>query len=391
MIAILILLGIFFGVVLFFCRNLRQSVMNRLTTASYYVAGAWNNITNSVGGTNWAVVRTILWIVLAALILPLLLALFFVVLLAIAITLIGLATGSVWVSIPFGIAFVIWFIFYQIPRALNRLPVYGRLIQLTRWVAGLIALVCLVPLAMGIVMPDVKSGIIRRAWNEQKQAGNNLDEGSAHSEPEAGIIRKVKEDIYGIPDVPGKEPFFIKAGDTVKVLNWDGKKANDQREGLTKVMARNKFRHFDGGDEGWVPTRVLEEGSPSSTKTPPTPSLKNGEGSKWYLFWEKPADYSGANPLERAKETRVEITALEDSLEIKQFYKSGGQDRIDIFFGKKTEENVYSGEWKIDKGNGLWERGGDFSLTYDPEKKVYSGWQTFANDPTQITTKVYKK
>ena len=272
---LLILLGIFFGIILFFCRNIRQSVMNRLATAGYYVAGAWNHLTNEAEETDWTVVRTILWIVLAALILPLILSLFFVVLLSIGITILGLATGSTWVSIPFGIAFVIWFIFFQIPRPLNRLPLYGRLIRLTRWVAGITALVCFILIAMGIIMPNTKIALIRTAWNQEQQTANNLNERSAHSEPEAGIIRKIKEDIYAVPDVPGKEPFFIKAGTPVKILDWDGKKANGKREGLVKITTRNKFGHFDGEDEGWVPTRVV-----SFTQTAPDQSASASENKK---------------------------------------------------------------------------------------------------------------
>ena len=170
-------------------------------------------------------------------------------------------TGHWKAAMFFLVALLIWGMLSAIPA----MAIFRPLNWISRWIARPAAIFLALYLlgggiwyALNHFSPQLVASIGRSGNNTLGQIANTLDERSSHSEPEAGTIRKIKEDIYAVPDTTGSEPFLIKIGTDIKVINWNGKPATDKREGLSKIMIKNKFGHYDGGSEGWVPTRVLE-------------------------------------------------------------------------------------------------------------------------------------
>lgn len=137
-------------------------------------------------------------------------------------------------------------------------------------VIRLILVAVVVYTAIGIIVgcwsPAIKASAGRLSENGKQTIANKLDKGSLQSEPESGIIAKVSEEseVYDVSGTPlllkegdATKPLRISKGAMVRVLDLKKRPADDNSEGMTRVMLRNSGGNFVKGYEVYIPASKI--------------------------------------------------------------------------------------------------------------------------------------
>jgi hypothetical protein len=170
----------------------------------------------------------------------------------------GIYANAVSSALIITILFPLWLIALIMP--------IGKIFRILRFVIAPFLVIATLLLLIGLWSPEVKQSIDRGTGNMKSGIANSFNESSSHSENESGIFRKVKENVTTARFLEDdSQPFSIEAADTIKVVSWDGVKATGLREGFSRVVCKNIHGHFDGAKVGWIPTRLLQEGSAIQT------------------------------------------------------------------------------------------------------------------------------
>jgi hypothetical protein len=192
----------------------------------------------------------------------------------------GLITGHWIASLILLIALIGWGMLSLVPQ----FSLFRPLTFLRRWIVRPVAIGLTIYLAIGfcwLIAEQVSPRFHRWAENRMEETGNGLNKGSLQSEPEAGVFAKVtkKTEAYNKHDQAFRT---VEEGTTVRVLDLKGKRTTIDSEGKTHVMFPNKHGDFVGGDDGWIPSRVIDWNGEKSKQAEQT--LSSGKVTQKVTF-----------------------------------------------------------------------------------------------------------
>lgn len=359
----------------------RTSVFNALSAAGMFAQGAWRRANQGGRIRNFfatipgyiGLIFTTAWQVAAVslVVLVAIWAVWFVMWLTI-----GYFTNSLLSGLIIGILLPLWSIMF----ILVKIPVVRTAVRIPYWVATIALLVATVHIGAGIWSPDIKGGWNRWLGDRKLELANSLDKKSKQSESESGIFAIVAEETQLLNEE--LQPFgkIIGKGTTVMVTNLGKKKvADEDSEGLTRVMVPDRFGNFVKGSVGYVPSRVLdwswkeypspvkEAGyvsppttsySPPPAPQAPTPAVnetpEKDYSGKYKLCWAK----KEGMPLDQC--IRPLITARDGKLAAD--YSFGNGNARMKFCGSEKESGEYEGNFLYDGVEGNFTRGFKMNL-----------------------------
>lgn len=110
------------------------------------------------------------------------------------------------------------------------------------------------------IAPEITKSSGRLARNAKQGIANSMDDRSSKSEREAGKFALVRENVVLTDSATGGEPVGeATVGMVVRVLDLNTERvASEESEGKLRVMLPNKFKGYDQGQTGFIPTRALD-------------------------------------------------------------------------------------------------------------------------------------
>lgn len=159
-----------------------------------------------------------------------------------------------------GILLPIWLIFFLIrfkEKKVDGIVQISPLRKMVNWAFAPILVIATIFLSIGLCSPEFKEGLNRSGKNRIIGWANCFNKNSLNSEVESCIIARLKDDSAGYVG-DNKPVCMIPKGTKIMVLNLKGKPKSEKNEGMTKVMTKNKYGEFVGGNVVYVPSSKID-------------------------------------------------------------------------------------------------------------------------------------
>lgn len=174
---------------------------------------------------------------------------------------IGSDANSIKCATVIGFLLPFWFFIFIMPKCVRKI----RAINVVGHVLSVILVVAALPLLFGVFFPETKGSLNRLHDSGDKSIAYSVNDRSASSEAETGVIRAMSEDscVYNVANggmMFGKDgnPWKVFRGKKVKIMDPNGKPIFiNGSEGMVRVMLMNKGDDFKDGYVVYVPNRKI--------------------------------------------------------------------------------------------------------------------------------------